>query len=91
MQQLQDTRAEVEDMNLTKDILANLNTGMMYTDQIGTFPVRSYNNMKFIFVAYIYDIDTILAVPLKTKILGSMVGAFKKALKILDKHNCKPR
>ena len=102
MHQIQDTRAELEDINPTKKvcaswdvycyaILANLNMGMMYTDQTGMFPVRSYCNMKLIFVAYIYNIYTIIGLPLKIRTSESMIGAFKKVLKILDKQNCKPR
>ena len=72
-------------------ILDNLNTGMMYTGQTGLFPLRSNRNIKLNFMAYIYDINTILAVPLKTRTSESMMGAFNKVLNILDKHNCNLR
>jgi hypothetical protein len=32
--------------------LANTNTGTMYTDLTGAFPIRSFKNMQYIFVAY---------------------------------------
>ena len=46
-------------------ILADLNRGRIYMDQTGTFLVQSYNNMKLILVAYVYDIIAILAIPLQ--------------------------
>jgi hypothetical protein len=35
--------------------LADPTTGTMYTDLTGAFPVRSFKNMQYIFVVYIYD------------------------------------
>ncbi|KAL3792547.1 hypothetical protein ACHAW5_007907, partial [Stephanodiscus triporus] len=40
--------------------LADANTGTMYTDLTGAFPVRSFKNMQYIFVAYIYDLNAII-------------------------------
>ena len=40
--------------------LADANTGTMYTDLPGPFPVQSFTSMQYIFVAYVYDINTIL-------------------------------
>ena len=71
-------------------ILVDLNTGMMYSDQTGMFPVRSYSNMQLIFVAYIYDINAIIGLPLKTRTSESIIGAFQKVLKMMTKSNCKP-
>jgi hypothetical protein len=47
--------------------LANLHTGTMYTDLTGTFPVCSFKNMQYVFVAYIYNLNAILvrAMPYK--------------------------
>ena len=88
-------------MNLTEEvcavrdmycyaILSNLNTGMMYSDQTDTFPVRWYINMQLICVAYIYDINAIIGLPLKTRTSESMIGAFQKVLKMTAKSICKP-
>ena len=101
MQEIQEVREEVEDMNPMEEvcavrdmycypILADLNTCMMYSDQTGTFPVQSYSNMQLTFVAYIYDINAIIGVPLKTRTSESMIGAFQKVLKMMEKSNCKP-
>ncbi len=40
--------------------LADANTGTMYTDLTGAFPIRSFKNMQYIFVAYIYDHNAII-------------------------------
>ena len=70
--------------------LADLNTGMMHSDQTGTFPVQLYSNMHLLFVAYIYDINAIIGLPLKMRTSESMIGAFQKVLKMTTKSNCKP-
>ena len=62
----------------------------MYTAQRETFPVQSYNNIQLISLIYVYDINVILAIPLKTRTSQSIVGAFKTVIKYLDKRNCKP-
>ena len=61
----------------------------MYIDQTGMFPVQSYNNMKLIFVEHVYDINEILAIPLKSRTSQSMVGAFEQVIKYLDKRDYK--
>ena len=87
IQEIQDARENVDDMNPTEEIcavrdvycyaiLADLNTGRMYSDQTGTFPVQSYSNMQLIFVAYIYDINAVIGIPLKLRTAESMIGAF---------------
>ncbi len=40
--------------------LANLHTRTMYTDGTSAFSVRLFWNMRYVFVAYIYDLNTIL-------------------------------
>jgi hypothetical protein len=40
--------------------LADLHTGMMYTDGTGAFLVHSFWNMQYVFVAYIYDLNAIV-------------------------------
>ena len=49
----------------------------MYTDLTGSFPVRSFHNNAYIFVAYIYDINAILARPMATKTDAAMTAAFQ--------------
>jgi hypothetical protein len=40
--------------------LANAITGTMYTDITGTFPIRSFKSIQYVFVAYIYDFNAII-------------------------------
>ena len=95
-------RQELEDMNPTEEICATRDfvcytitadrkTGTMFTDQTGNFPVRSYNNMMYIFVAYIYDANAILMIPLPNKTKEAHVDAFKQVLKRVVRGGCKPR
>ncbi|EJK70474.1 hypothetical protein THAOC_08166 [Thalassiosira oceanica] len=95
-------RQELEDMNPTQEIcstrdffcftvVADRKTGMMFTDQTGNFPARSFNNMKYIFVAYVYDANAILTSALPNKTKEAHANAFKQVLTKLKKGNCKPR
>ena len=72
-------------------VWADIKSGKMFTDQTGTFPVRSFNNMKLIFVAYVYDINAILAVPLKSRTKEAMTDAFTQVIHYLNKQECKPK
>ena len=98
----QDARLEVADMNPTQHVcathdmfcfaaLADANTGTMYTDLPGPFPVRSFTSMQYIFVAYVYDINTILARPMQNRSAESMQKAFQDIITHLDNKGCKPR
>jgi len=40
--------------------LADMQTGTIHTDGTGAFPVQSFRNMQYVFVAYIYDLNAIL-------------------------------
>jgi hypothetical protein len=55
-------------------------TGTMYTDGTGAFPVRSFRNMQYVFVAYIYDLNAILARAMPSKNNGAMIAAFTDIL-----------
>jgi hypothetical protein len=44
--------------------LTDAMTGTMYTDLTGAFPVRSFKNIIYIFVAYIYYLNTIIVRPM---------------------------
>jgi hypothetical protein len=68
-------------------VLAGENPGTMYTDLTGTFPVRSFRNNVYIFVAYIYDINAILARPMPTKNDAAMNTAFKSIIDTLQHNN----
>ncbi len=63
--------------------LAELNTGTMYTNLPGAFPVCSFKSMQYIFVAYIYDLNAILVCAMPSKNNTAMIAAFTKILATL--------
>jgi hypothetical protein len=87
-------RADVNSMSPTQEVcslqemicfatLANTNTGTMYTDLTGAFPVRSFKNMQYIFVAYIYDLNAIIVQPMPSRANAAMIAAFTKVFTVL--------
>jgi hypothetical protein len=67
--------------------LADATTGTMYTDLTGAFPVRSFKNMIYIFVAYIYDLNAIIVRPMALCTDASFIAAFTKIFAILRARN----
>jgi hypothetical protein len=56
--------------------LANAMTCTMYTDLTGAFPVRSFKNMQYIFVVYIYDLNAIIVHPMPSRTKASFIATF---------------
>ncbi len=71
--------------------LANLHTGAMYTDDTCAFPMRSFHNMQYMFVAYMYDLNAILVCAMPSKTNGSVVAAFTDILANLNACRYSPR
>ncbi len=73
-----------------------MHAGTMYTDGTGALPVRSFRNMQYVFVAYMYDLNAILvrAMPAKkrwsndcrfTDILATLnARGYAPALNVMD-------
>jgi hypothetical protein len=70
--------------------LADATTGTMYTDLTGAFPVRSFKNMIYIFIAYIYDLSAIIVRPMALRTDVSFIAAFTKVFAILRARNYQP-
>ncbi len=70
--------------------LADAMTGTMYTDLTGVFSVRSFKNMIYIFVAYIYDLNAIIVHPMTSRTDASFIAAFTKVFAILRAWNYQP-
>jgi hypothetical protein len=70
--------------------LADSTTGTMYMDLTNAFPVRSFRNMIYIFVAYIYDLNTIIVRPIALRTDASFIAAFTKVFTILRAWNYQP-
>ncbi len=64
-------------------VLANANTRTMYMDLIGSFPVRSFKNMQYIFVAYVYYLNAIIVYAMPTCTNATMITAFKEVITVL--------
>jgi hypothetical protein len=63
--------------------LTDATTGTMDTDLTGAFPVRSFKNMQYIFVVYIYDLNAIIAHPMPSQTNASFIAAFTDVFNIL--------
>ncbi len=63
--------------------LADATAGTMCTDLTGAFPVRSFKNMIYIFVAYIYDLNAIIVRPMPFHTDTSFIAAFTKDFNVL--------
>jgi hypothetical protein len=70
--------------------LADMHAGTMYTDSTGAFPVRSFRNMQYVFVAYIYDLNAILVRAMPAKNDGAMIAAFTDILATLNARGYPP-
>jgi hypothetical protein len=70
--------------------LADATTGTMYTELTGAFPVRSFRNMIYIFVAYIYDLNAIIVCSMALYTDASFISAFTKVFAILRAWNYQP-
>ncbi len=70
--------------------LADMHTGIMYTNGTGAFPVRSFHNMQYVFVAYIYDLNAILVRAMPSKNDEAMIAAFKDILATLNTREYAP-
>jgi hypothetical protein len=64
--------------------LADANTGTMYTDLTGSFPVQLFKNMQYIFVAYVYDLNAIIVRAMPTCTNAAMITAFKEVIEVLQ-------
>jgi len=64
--------------------LADMHTRTMYTDGTGAFPMRSFRNMQYVFMAYIYDLNAILVRAMPSKNDGAMIAAFTDILATLN-------
>ncbi len=64
-------------------VLADANTSTIYTDLYGTFPVRLFKNMQYIFIAYIYDLNAIIVCSMPSHTNASMIATFTEVFAIL--------
>ena len=65
-------------------------SGIMYTDLMGNFPVRSIDGYTCFFVLYDWTTNAILATPMKDAKDESMIRAFKENMGYLGDRGFKP-
>jgi hypothetical protein len=70
--------------------LADSTTSTMYMELTGAFPVRSFKNMIYIFIAYIYDLNAIIVHPMAQHTDVSFIAAFTKVFTILRAQDYQP-
>jgi hypothetical protein len=70
--------------------LANATLGTMYTNITGAFPVWSFKNMQYIFVACIYDLNTIIVQPMPSCTNSLVIATFSKVFAILHAQDYQP-
>ena len=71
--------------------IGDKNENTIYSDLTGQFPVRSYDGMVYIFVAYVYKFNAILLHPMKSREDTSMVEAFTSIYTDLEAIGHKPK
>jgi len=62
----------------------------LYTDQTGKFPVKSARGYQYVLIAYVYDTNTILYRPLKSKTAEELQSTYDELYSYLTKRGCKP-
>ena len=65
-------------------------TGCVATDQTGRFPVRSSEGNVYIMVAYVRDVNSILAEPMKNRAETTIVATYEKIYEALLQRGLKP-
>ena len=103
-QEIKDARAQVNNMIPPEQvctaiddemfwfaILEDQNENTIYSDLAGRFPVCSYSCMNYIFVAYVYKINSILVRPMATQCDATMIYTFKNIYEYLKARNLAPK
>jgi hypothetical protein len=104
-QQRQNTRTtqieNINESNQESDIYHGIKTqfiyaatiyaGQIYTDQTGRFPVVSSKGNTYIMILYDYDINAILAQPIKYRTAPELLKAFQIMEQILVARGLKPK
>jgi hypothetical protein len=77
--------------NITNQAFATVKeTGRIYTDQTGQFPVTSSKGYKYMLVLYHYDTNTILVEPLKSRHGNEILRGYKTVYDHLTSRGFKP-
>ena len=75
----------------TNEVLVKIEeTNKIYTDQTGRFQISSQGN-QYIHIAYVYDINAIIATPIKSRTGGAILEAHKNVIEKLERRGFKPK
>jgi hypothetical protein len=66
-------------------------TGQIYTDQPGKFITTSASGNKYVMVAYCYDSNAIIAMPMPNRNAQSLLTAYKQIHKLLTSRGFRPK
>ena len=72
-------------------ILGDSNENTIYSDLTGRFSVESYNGKNYMFIAYVYKLNTIFMLPMKSCEDESMISAFEGVYHKLESLGHKPK
>jgi hypothetical protein len=70
---------------------ATIYEGQIYTDQTGRFPVVSSKGNTYIMILYDYDVNAILAQPIKDRTAPELLKAFQITEEVLVARGLKPK
>ena len=72
-------------------VIGDTHKDTIYSDLTGRFPIQSYEGMNYIFVAYVYKLNTISLRSMKSREDASMVEAFTSVYTELETAGHKPK
>ena len=69
----------------------DLNTGQIYTDQTGRFPIPSSNGMNNLFCLYDYDSNLVESIPTMDRTAPAILKGYQNAFKTLQQSGLSPK
>ena len=72
-------------------ILDNTNDNTLYNNPTGRFPFESYDNKEYIFMAYVYKLNAIFIIPMKTGKDESRIATFEQVYTKFESLGHKPK
>ena len=74
----EDVCSDMEDEIFFCAVIGDTHEETIYSDLTGRLPMQSYEGMNYIFVAYVYKLNAILLLSMKSREDGSMLEAFTR-------------
>ena len=80
-----------EDETFCCAVIEDAHTKPVYSDLTGRFPIQSYEGMNYIFVAYVYKLNSVLLRSMKSREDASMLEALTSIYSKLETAGHKPK